>query len=171
MSSWGRRLVQWMQRKPGSLLLGRCLSASMMLFTELMQWSQLGFWLLTDGAHGRTTRASLALRNDCCLEPQMKPKLMAYIWNNGELMEPDPVPCQGPLEVPGERLGGAFTPRTGSMSPKSLLSLRRLYECMEVLTHWLTRREGRHRECGELEQGAAAVDHGVWAQSPWCLPL
>lgn len=32
---------------------------------------------------------------------------------------------------------------------------------MEVLTHWLTRREERHRECGGLEQGAAAVDRGV----------
>ena len=76
-------------------------------------------------------------------------------------MELDPAPCQGPLEVPGERLGSAFTPPTDSMSPKSLLSLRGLYECMEVLTHWLTRREERHRECGGLEQGAAAVDRGV----------
>lgn len=69
-------------------------------------------------------------------------------------MEPDPAPCQGPLEVPGECLGSAFTPLTGSMSPKSLLSLRELFECMEVLTRWLTRREGRHGECGELEHGS-----------------
>lgn len=67
-------------------------------------------------------------------------------------MEPDPVPCQGPLRCSGSAWEVHSLPHW-LYEPKVLLVTQRLYECMEVLTHWLTRREGRHGSGGELEQG------------------